>query len=199
MHTPHTTHFAPAQPPPDSSGPRWFEPALLLATCGGLGRIGRAPGTFGAAAGLLAAAGLAGTAVPFEADFSAFLARWRALELDAVVHPYGATANIGNKSAASLLVASYLGAVPVVGDEPAYAGLGEAEGVLKVAPRPEAWAAALERLSDATTSAQLRARLRDWCRASFGPQPTLRALDHLASLPAPRRRWRQWLWGRLAP
>ena len=64
MHTPHTTHFAPAQPPPDSSGPRWFEPAVLLATCGGLGRIGCAPGTFGAAAGLLAAAGLAAAALP---------------------------------------------------------------------------------------------------------------------------------------
>ena len=37
---------------------------MLLATCGGLGRIGCAPGTFGAAAGLLAAAGLAAAALP---------------------------------------------------------------------------------------------------------------------------------------
>ena len=38
-----------------SSAPRsfWFDPAVLAATCGGLGRIPFAPGTFGAAAGVL--------------------------------------------------------------------------------------------------------------------------------------------------
>ncbi|MFM7290079.1 MAG: phosphatidylglycerophosphatase A [Planctomycetia bacterium] len=49
---------------PDAAGPRWFDPAVLLATCGGLGRIGFAPGTFGAAAGVVAAAGLARLALP---------------------------------------------------------------------------------------------------------------------------------------
>jgi phosphatidylglycerophosphatase A len=37
---------------------------VLLATCGGLGRIGFAPGTFGAAAGAVVAAGLAWLALP---------------------------------------------------------------------------------------------------------------------------------------
>jgi phosphatidylglycerophosphatase A len=50
-----------ADPPPLSPGePRWSDPAVLLATCGGLGRVPFAPGTFGAAAGLpLALAGAA--------------------------------------------------------------------------------------------------------------------------------------------
>ncbi|NBW86588.1 MAG: phosphatidylglycerophosphatase A [Planctomycetia bacterium] len=67
-----------ADPPPMSPGePCWSDPAVLLATCGGLGRVPFAPGTFGAAAGLpLALAGaaiasrLAGAAPwarPFEA------------------------------------------------------------------------------------------------------------------------------------
>jgi phosphatidylglycerophosphatase A len=52
----------PATPAPTTStpaAPRWFDPAALLATCGGLGRIGLAPGTFGAAAGTLVALALA--------------------------------------------------------------------------------------------------------------------------------------------
>jgi phosphatidylglycerophosphatase A len=42
---------AASQPIPPT--PRWFDPAVLLATCGGLGMIGFAPGTFGAAVGVL--------------------------------------------------------------------------------------------------------------------------------------------------
>lgn len=37
---------------------------MLVATCGGLGRIGVAPGTFGAVAGLVAAVGLARAGLP---------------------------------------------------------------------------------------------------------------------------------------
>ncbi len=40
-------------PQPAPTAPRWFDPAVLLATCGGLGMIGFAPGTFGAAVGVL--------------------------------------------------------------------------------------------------------------------------------------------------
>jgi phosphatidylglycerophosphatase A len=52
---------------PDSDGPSipaGLDPAVLLATCGGLGRIGVAPGTFGALAGLAAAFGLARAGLP---------------------------------------------------------------------------------------------------------------------------------------
>ena len=50
--------------PLDRAAPRWFDPAAFLATCCGLGRIGFAPGTFGAAAGTLLALALARLALP---------------------------------------------------------------------------------------------------------------------------------------
>ena len=56
---------APSPPPntaaraePGRGGGR-FDPAVLVATCGGLGWLGRAPGTLGAAAGVIAAAAVA--------------------------------------------------------------------------------------------------------------------------------------------
>lgn len=55
---------ASASTPFDPVSPRWFDPAVLLATCGGLGRIGFAPGTFGAAAGTLLAWAVARLALP---------------------------------------------------------------------------------------------------------------------------------------
>ena len=45
--------------PPATAAPPWFSPAVFLATCGGVGRLGLAPGTAGAAVGAVAAAGLA--------------------------------------------------------------------------------------------------------------------------------------------
>lgn len=42
----------PAAAPTDPASPRWWSPALLAATCGGVGRIPFAPGTCGAALGL---------------------------------------------------------------------------------------------------------------------------------------------------
>ena len=56
-----------AEPAPtrsDAAAPRWFDPAVLVATCGGLGRIGFAPGTFGAALGTLLALAFARLALP---------------------------------------------------------------------------------------------------------------------------------------
>jgi phosphatidylglycerophosphatase A len=49
---------------PEHLAPRWFDPAVFLATCGGLGRIGFAPGTFGAVAGALIATAFARLDLP---------------------------------------------------------------------------------------------------------------------------------------
>jgi len=38
---------------PAAALPNWFDPAVLVATCGGIGRIPFAPGTFGALVGVL--------------------------------------------------------------------------------------------------------------------------------------------------
>jgi len=58
------TPAEPAPTRPDAAAPRWFDPAVLVATCGGLGRIGFAPGTFGAALGTLLALAFARLALP---------------------------------------------------------------------------------------------------------------------------------------
>lgn len=63
----HSAGMRPAEPaptPPNPDVPRWFDPAVFVATCGGLGRIGFAPGTFGAAAGTLLAVAFARLALP---------------------------------------------------------------------------------------------------------------------------------------
>jgi phosphatidylglycerophosphatase A len=44
-------------------GTPWFDPAVFVATCGGLGRIPFAPGTFGAALGVAASVALAASGI----------------------------------------------------------------------------------------------------------------------------------------
>ena len=54
--------------PPATAAPPWFSPAVFLATCGGVGRLGLAPGTAGAAVGAVAAAGLAAAELPLPVE-----------------------------------------------------------------------------------------------------------------------------------
>ena len=61
-------HGDPALPPSPSAhagtaAAAWWQPAVLAATCGGIGRAPAAPGTFGAALGTVFAAGLAAAAL----------------------------------------------------------------------------------------------------------------------------------------
>lgn len=51
-----------------ASAPCWWSPAVILATCGGVGRLGLAPGTAGAAVGAVLAAVLAAWNLPLEAE-----------------------------------------------------------------------------------------------------------------------------------
>src|ERR1700752_700650 len=95
-------------------------------------------------------------------SFRSFVFNWRALELHALVHPYGVTGNISNKSMASILAAAYLGAVPIVGEEPAYAALSEDNGALKSGPDSSAWPACLERISKREEAEALFGRLDAW-------------------------------------
>jgi len=57
-------------PPAPSARPtrRRFDPAVLLATCGGLGMIGFAPGTFGAAVGVVVTMALGRLSLPWVAE-----------------------------------------------------------------------------------------------------------------------------------
>jgi len=52
----------------------WWSPAVIVATCGGVGRVGLAPGTAGAAVGAVAAAGLAALQLPLAVEAGLLLA-----------------------------------------------------------------------------------------------------------------------------
>ncbi|MEO1993193.1 MAG: phosphatidylglycerophosphatase A [Pirellulales bacterium] len=52
-----------------NGSPHWLSPTVLVATCGGVGRLGLAPGTAGAAVGAFAAALLATWELPFFVEF----------------------------------------------------------------------------------------------------------------------------------
>jgi hypothetical protein len=71
-------------------------------------------------------------APPMERSFRQFVRRWRRYGPDILLHPEGATTNAPYKCPTAVIVAGYLGAAPVVADEPAYAGWGEREGVLRL-------------------------------------------------------------------
>ena len=60
--------------PPATAAPPWFSPAVFLATCGGVGRLGLAPGTAGAAVGAVAAAGLAAAELPLPVEAALLVA-----------------------------------------------------------------------------------------------------------------------------
>ena len=54
--------------------PPWFSPAVFVATCGGVGRLGLAPGTAGAAVGAVLAAGLAAWELPLPVEAALLVA-----------------------------------------------------------------------------------------------------------------------------
>lgn len=163
----------------------------------------------------LAPAAPGALALPFEPDFRRFVLRWRAFQPAILVHPPGATANLPAKGPGSLLAALYIGAVPVVADEPAFAGLGLAEGVVQAGPDPAGWHAALASLAAPETRLRLRAALLRHCQASYTPAPAAAAIAVLHRLAPPaagrarwrvraarlllaQYRWRQWLGRRLS-
>lgn len=100
--------------------------------------------------------------LPFDGDFAQFIFRWQAASPFALLHPHGDSGNIGNKSRGTLLVSAYLGAVPIVADEPAYQGLGEAQGVLSARRDPADWQAQIARLKDAGFRQEMVRRLDAW-------------------------------------
>jgi hypothetical protein len=122
---------------------------------------------------------------PFSQDFRQFVASWQLMAPGLLLHPYGDTGNIGNKSVGTILCAAYLGAVPLVGDEPAYAQLGEADGVLKATRDPEDWHRQLLRLQDRALRETLRDRVQTWARDACALDNALPAFSQLLELSRP--------------
>ena len=125
--------------------------------------------------------------VPFVENFARFVVHWHSLGIQAVVHPYGKTRNIGNKSMASVLVSRYIGAVPIVADEPAYARLTDAVGVLKASEEHETWLGCLTRAADPEEAGVLFSRLEVWCKEEFAPAKARQPFEMLRRLAVPSR------------
>jgi hypothetical protein len=98
---------------------------------------------------------------------SAFLEEWVEYRPLAVVHPRGQTANIDYKSSNAILIACYLGAVPVVCNERAYDGISESEGIIKVTGGSDSWRYAFMRLKDPGFRKMMLHRLDEFCRKNF--------------------------------
>ncbi len=131
------------------------------------------------------AARIAGARVlPFEPDFDRFVAAWRAVAPDVLVHPPGQTRNIGNKAPGILLTALYLGAAPIVADEPAFDGLGAGEGVVR-AGDAAAWRAALEIFAEPAARRENLNRLLAHARVAWAPELARGAVDALLREAAP--------------
>ncbi len=122
--------------------------------------------------------------LPLERSFRQHIRAWRRFAPDILLHPAGATANAPYKTPTAAIVAGYLGAVPVVADEPAYRGWGEAEGVLRLSDG--GLGAASGRARDDDWRADLRGRLARALAARFGSEGRSRRLWDLAR-PPPRR------------
>jgi hypothetical protein len=103
----------------------------------------------------------------WEPSFAQFIRGWQATEPAVLLHPRSCTQNARFKTPNALLVACYLGAVPVIAEgEPAYDGVGEAEGVLR-ADSPAVWLAAVEQALIPGERERLLDALQRFCRARF--------------------------------
>ena len=124
--------------------------------------------------------------LPMERSFRQHIRAWRRFRPDILLHPLGATANAPFKSPTAAIVAGYLGAIPVVADEPAYQGWGEAEGVVRLGTSSQGLALAAARARDADWRADMGARLAAALSARFGDEGRVRRLMELVR-PTPRR------------
>ncbi|HEX3918109.1 MAG TPA: glycosyltransferase [Caulobacteraceae bacterium] len=121
---------------------------------------------------------------PIERSFRQFIRQWRRYGIDILLHPAGATANAAYKCPTAVLTAGYLGALPIVADEPAYQGWGEAEGVVRFGGDGEGLAAAARRVADAARRDEMRGRLAAALTARFGDEGRA---DRLHALMRPGR------------
>ena len=203
---PNVSVWAPAldpflrQPPPTAGGPltiaipggdfrlAGLDAALLdrvREICGGAGlRLALTPAAAETLRPALPRAEI--VVLPPERSFRQFIRAWRRFAPDLLLHPAGATANAPFKCPTAAIVAGYLGAVPVVADEPAYQGWGEAEGVLRLGGDGKGLAMAAQRVREVAWRAEMGRRLSDALAARFGGDGQARRLMQLAR-PSPRR------------
>ena len=124
--------------------------------------------------------------LPLDRSFRQHIRTWRRFSPDILLHPAGVTANAPFKTPTAAIVAGYLGAVPVVADEPAYQGWGEMDGVLRLGVDGEGLALAAQQVRQFDWRADMQLRLAGALTARFGADGRVRRLMDLAR-PSPRR------------
>jgi len=123
---------------------------------------------------------------PPERSFRQFVRAWRRFAPDILLHPAGATANAPFKTPTAAIVAGYLGAVPVVADEPAYQGWSEADGVLRLGAGGEGIGIAAGAARRAEWRGEMGRRLAEALASRFGVEGRMARLRALLRV-TPRR------------
>ncbi|WFP75508.1 hypothetical protein [Mesorhizobium sp. WSM4906] len=124
-------------------------------------------------------AGIRFVTVPLRSNFREFVAEWQSLGLQVAVHPKGETKNVKYKTANAVLVSHYLGAVPLLSDEPAYASIGKAQGVLKIGRNTKNFSTALASIETASQRDILLARMARFCETNFDPMANIETIRKL--------------------
>jgi hypothetical protein len=118
---------------------------------------------------------------PIERSFRQFIYAGRSLGIDILMHPAGATANAPYKCATAAITAGYLGAIPLVDEEPAYSGWDEADGLLRFGDEARGLDEAVAAARDAARRTRLGERLAASLARRFADAGRWQTLQALAA------------------
>lgn len=111
--------------------------------------------------------------------FEDFIYEWKKRNVRILVHPYSDSLNACYKTANPLIVAYYIGAVPIVGYEEAFKDLGEEQGIYKARADVGSWISFIQELSVEYQWAEMRRRFVKYCESTFLSNTNNNLLEHL--------------------
>lgn len=114
-------------------------------------------------------------------DYEQFILALASLGIDFVVHPYGKTKDIPYKTDAILLVARYLQANIVVGDEPCFNAIIEDDGVFKADNTEQGFYNEFIKLMNKETADRQRDRLIEYCKSHYSVLSNKETLQKILS------------------
>lgn len=108
-----------------------------------------------------------------------YILHLREKSIDVVIHPAGITQNSEYKTHTILLTAFYLNTPIIVTEEPAFEGLGEAHGVIKVQNTTQSILNALQILMHPNKTEEISHNLHLYCMEQFSAKKTQTLLESL--------------------
>lgn len=112
-------------------------------------------------------------------DYNQYIHQLRHKKIDIIIHPYGKTTNSIYKTNSVLLNALYLNANIIVFGEPAFDGLGEAEGIMNIDQDIDCIFDAIKYLSIPANATRLKSNLSNYCHSAFNMDNNIKLLDLL--------------------